>query len=70
MTDKTVNGPDMTCGHCKAAGEGEFSKLSGYRRSTPISSERDTVEVSDDDEKVTPDDLRGAIEEAGYTVAA
>jgi copper chaperone CopZ len=29
-----------------------------------------TVEIRYDEEKVTNDDLRGAIEEAGYTVAA
>ena len=32
--------------------------------------ERGTVEVSYNEEKVTTDDLKGAIEEAGYTVAA
>ena len=32
MTEKTLRVPDMSCGHCKAAVEGELSKLSGVKR--------------------------------------
>jgi copper chaperone len=69
MTDITLTVPDMSCGHCKVAVEGELSKLSGVKEAN-ADVERGTVEVSYDEGMVTPEDLKGAIEEAGYTVAA
>ena len=68
MTEKTFNVPDMSCGHCKAAVEGELNKLSGVKEAN-ADIERGTVEVSYDEGTVTTEDLKGAIEEAGYTVA-
>ena len=69
MTEQTLRVPDMSCGHCKAAVEGELSKLSGVQRANAYV-ERGTVEVSYDESRVSTEDLKGAIEEAGYTVAA
>jgi copper chaperone len=69
MTDVTLTVPDMSCGHCKAAVEGELNKLSGVKEAN-ADIERGTVEVSYDEGTVTTEDLKGAIEEAGYTVAA
>jgi copper chaperone len=69
MTEKTFNVPDMSCGHCKTAVEGELNKLSGVKEAN-ADIERGTVEVSYDEGTVTTEDLKGAIEEAGYTVAA
>ena len=69
MTERTFNVPDMSCGHCKAAVEGELNKLSGVREAN-ANIERGTVEVTYDEGTVTTEDLKGAIEEAGYTVAA
>ena len=69
MTEKTLRVPDMHCGHCKAAVEGELNKLSGVQRAS-ADVEKGTVEVSYDEGKVSTDDLKDAIEEAGYTVAA
>jgi copper chaperone len=69
MTEKTLRVPDMSCGHCKAAVEGELNKLSGVERAN-ADVERGTVEVSYDEGTVTTEDLKGAIEEAGYTVTA
>ncbi len=69
MTDKTFKVPDMSCGHCKAAVEGELNKLSGVQRSN-ADVERGTVEVRYDESWVSTEQLKGAIEEAGYTVAA
>ena len=69
MTERTFNVPDMSCGHCKAAVEGELNKLSGVEEAN-ADIERGTVEVSYDEGTVTTEDLKGAIEEAGYTVAA
>ena len=69
MTEKTLNVPDMSCGHCKAAVESELSKLSGVKRAN-ADVEKGTVEVAYDEGKVTTEDLKDAIEEAGYTVTA
>jgi copper chaperone len=69
MTEKTFNVPDMSCGHCKAAVEGELNRLSGVKKAN-ADIEKGTVEVSYDEGTVTTEDLKGAIEEAGYTVAA
>jgi len=69
MTEKTLNVEGMSCGHCKAAVEGELNKLSGVRKAN-ADVEKGTVEVAYDEGTVTTEDLKGAIEEAGYTVAA
>ena len=69
MTEKTLRVPDMSCGHCKAAVEDELHKLSGVRKAN-ADVEKGTVEVSYDEGMVTTEDLKDAIEEAGYTVAA
>jgi copper chaperone len=69
MTDTTLNVPDMSCGHCKAAVEGELTKLSGVKRAN-ADVERGIVEVSYDESRVSTEQLKGAIEDAGYTVAA
>jgi copper chaperone len=69
MTDTTFNVPDMSCAHCKAAVEGELNRLSGVKHSK-ADVEKGIVEVSYDEGTVTTEDIKGAIEEAGYTVAA
>ena len=69
MTEKTLNVKGMSCGHCKAAVEEELNNLSGVEYSN-ADLEKGTVEVRFDATKVTDDDLRSAVEEAGYTVAA
>ena len=69
MIEKTLNVEGMSCGHCKAAVEEELNGLPGVERSN-ADLERGTVEVRYDEAKVTDDDLKGAVEEAGYTVAA
>jgi copper chaperone len=69
MTDATFKVPEMSCGHCKAAVEGELNKLSGVERSN-ADLEKGTVEVRYDEGRVTTEELKGAIEEAGYTVTA
>ena len=67
MTEKTFNVPDMSCGHCKAAVEDELNELPGVERANADIA-RGTVEVSYDEGTVGVGDLKGAIEEAGYTV--
>ena len=69
MTDATFKVPEMSCGHCKAAVEGELNKLEGVERSN-ADFEKGIVEVRYDEDRVTTDELKGAIEEAGYSVTA
>jgi copper chaperone len=69
MTEQTLRVPDMSCGHCKAAVEGELNKLSGVERAN-ADVEKGIVEVTYDKGTVTTEDLKEAVEEAGYTVAA
>jgi copper chaperone len=69
MTDITLRVPDMSCSHCKAAVESELDKLYGVERSS-ADVEKGTVEVTYDEGTVSTEDLKGAIEDAGYSVAA
>ena len=69
MKDATFNVPDMSCGHCKAAVEGELNKLPGVERSN-VDLEKGIVEVSYDEGWVTTEQLKGAIEDAGYIVTS
>ena len=69
MTDVTFAVPDMSCGHCKAAVEAELNKLPGVENSD-ADLEKSTVAVRFDESRVSIEQLKGAIEEAGYTVAA
>ena len=69
MIEKTFNVPDMSCGHCKAAVEGGLNELPGVERADADVA-KGTVEVSYDEGTVSLEDLKAAIEEAGYTVAA
>ncbi len=69
MIEKTLKVPDMSCAHCKAAVEGELNKISGVEYSK-AHVEKGTVAVRYDEGKVSTEQLKGAIEEAGYTVAA
>ncbi len=68
MTEKTFKVEGMSCGHCKVAVEDELKGLSGVEISN-ADLEHGTVEVTFDEDLVTIDDIRGAIEEAGYTLA-
>ncbi len=69
MTEKTFNVPDMSCGHCKAAVEGELNKLSGVDYSN-ADFEKGVVEVRYNESQVNTQQLKEAIEEAGYPVTA
>ncbi len=68
MKDATFNVRGMSCGHCKAAVEGELNGLPGVERSNAEIGDG-TVEVTYDEDRVGADRLVRAIEDAGYTVA-
>ncbi len=67
MTERTFNVAGMSCVHCKAAVEEELSALSGVERAN-ADFERGTVEVAYDEDRVGTEDIRGAVEEAGYAL--
>ena len=67
MTQTTLAVEGMSCGHCKAAVEGEISKLAGVEHSD-ADFENNTVEVRYDEGRVTNSDIREAVERAGYEV--
>jgi copper chaperone len=69
MISATLTVPDMSCGHCKAAVEGELNKLPGVESSN-ADVEKGTVAVRYDEGRVSNERLIEAIEEAGYTAAA
>jgi copper chaperone len=69
MIEKTLDVEGMSCAHCKAAVEGELRALPGIEKADADVA-RGTVEVRYDASKVGTGDLKRAIEEAGYTVAA
>jgi copper chaperone len=69
MTDATFAVQGMSCAHCKAAVEGELNRLSGVESSF-AEVEKGLVEVRYDESWVSTEQLKDAIEEAGYTVVA
>jgi len=69
MIEKTLDVEGMSCAHCKAAVEGELRALPGIEKADADVA-RGTVEVRYDESKVGTEDLKRAIGEAGYTVAA
>jgi len=69
MTEKMLDVEGMSCAHCKAAVEDELRALPGIEKADADIA-RGTVEVRYDESKVGTEDLKRAIEEAGYAVAA
>lgn len=67
MNKTVLKVPEMTCGHCKVAVEGELGKLSGV--SAEADPERGVVDVSYDEYRTSEDQIKAAIGEAGYAVA-
>ncbi len=58
----TIEG--MSCGHCVMAVEKELNKLEIEKKKVKIGS----AEVNFDSEKVSEENIKNAIEEAGYKV--
>ena len=66
-TDHTTHNysvPDISCDHCKAAIEGEVSKVSGVV-GIAVDIDAKTVAVTGGDDSA----IRDAIDEAGYDIA-
>jgi copper chaperone len=69
VIEATFHVPGMSCGHCKAAIEGELNKLSGVEYSN-ANIEEGSVKVSYEEARVSEEQLKGVIEDAGYAVTA
>ncbi len=69
MTEKTFRVEGMSCAHCKAAVESGLNELLGVE-GAKADVAKGAVEVSYDEGRTTSEDLKAAIEEAGYTVAS
>ena len=66
MTTRTFSVPSISCGHCKAAIEGEVRQVDGVARvEVDIEAKTVAVEGSASDEAIV-----AAIDEAGYEVAS
>ena len=65
MTTRTYSVPGISCGHCKAAIEGEVAKVAGVER-VEVDVETKTVRVEG---AASDEAVRGAVDEAGYEVA-
>ena len=66
MTKRTYSVPGISCGHCKAAIEGELVPLEGVE-SALVDIDAKTVTVIGE---ITEVDVRAAVDEAGYEVAS
>jgi copper chaperone len=65
MTTRLYSVPGISCGHCKAAIEGEVGKLAGVEQvEVDVEARSVRVEGSASDEAV-----RAAVDDAGYEVA-
>ncbi len=65
MTVRTYDVPDISCDHCKRAIEAEIAKVAGVSEAVVTVATR-TVRVEGD---ASDDEVRAAIDEAGYDVA-
>jgi copper chaperone len=65
MTTRLYSVPGISCGHCKAAIEGEVGKVAGVER-VEVDVEARTVRVEG---AASDESVRGAVDEAGYEVA-
>lgn len=68
MNTVTLNVPDISCDHCKAAIEGAVAPMEGVD-SAEVTIDAKTVNVSFDDSVVSLDAIVSAIDDQGYEVA-
>lgn len=59
--------PDMSCGHCELSVQEALDELDGVERASADHTKGE-VEIIYDASKVPDEELREAIEEAGYTL--
>lgn len=64
-TTRTYHVPDISCGHCRTAIEGEVSELADVDE-VSVDIDQRTVTVTGDADEAR---IQAAIEEAGYEIA-
>ena len=62
-----LNVSGMSCGHCVSAVEGSVGKLNGVNQ-VKVHLESGKVDVAFDQEKVTLEEIKEAIDDQGYDV--
>ena len=67
MSTRTLNVPEISCGHCKSSIEGAVSPLDGVDK-VEVHIEARTVDLDYDGSDATFDAVVAAIEEQGYDV--
>lgn len=67
MSQVVLNVEGMSCGHCVSAVEGALSKLTGVTKAT-VSLADHNVAVEFDENKVSVEAMKEAIEDQGYDV--
>ena len=67
MENVTLNVKGMSCGHCVKAVEGSVGALEGVNE-VKVNLEAGQVDVAFDNEKVTVDKIKEAIDDQGYDV--
>ena len=67
MPQVTLTAPKMSCGHCKMAVESSAGALAGVDSVTadPVSK---NIDIAYDESQVSLEDIKQAIEQAGYPV--
>lgn len=68
MTEATLTVPDISCAHCKATIEDAVAALDGVETVT-VDIEPKSVQFVYDQQSVSLETIRAAIESAGYAVA-
>ena len=67
MTTRVLRVPDMSCGHCEMSVQEALDELGGVERSKADHT-TGRVELVYDENEITDEKLREAVEEAGYTL--
>ncbi|HZJ03384.1 MAG TPA: copper ion binding protein [Thermoleophilia bacterium] len=69
MTKKTYQVPDVSCGHCKASIESALGAMGGIE-TVDVEVDQKTVDVAFDESTITEEQIKAALAEEGYPVAA
>ena len=65
--DRVLRVPDMSCGHCELSVQEALDELEGVERADADHTKGE-VQLTYDADRITDEQLREAIDEAGYTL--